>query len=176
MPIPASHPSSSLLARVQRWLGLDDADDDSECPCAVAARIERAGLEARAKQKAEKDAARLGKAPASVASGVSGRSDSDQVANDGASSAQAYSTSDFAESSSSSCSIAAARRVMAAQRTAQDVIQRASTMASSSASRADEGKIDRAATYAMGGFFHSGFLADTFVYLPEVWLGADGEH
>ena len=170
MPIPASHPSSSLLARVQRWLGLDDADDDSECPCAVAARIERAGALARAKQKAEKDAAKLGNTPGALASAVDARLDS--PVGDDASLASAYSSSE-----ASSCSIAAARRVMATQRTAQ-LSQRSlpGASASSSASRADEGKIDRAATYAMGGFFHSGFLADTFVYLPEVWLGADGEH
>jgi hypothetical protein len=132
MPTPASTPSNSLLVRVQRWLGLDDADDASECPCAVAARIERAGAEARAKRLAEKERKLTGKSLEPQAAGT--------------------------------CSIAAAREAFAAK---------AESMRSA---RADEGKVDRAATYAMGGYFHSGFLADTFVYLPEVWLGGDGEH
>ncbi len=40
----------------------------------------------------------------------------------------------------------------------------------------DRDRIERAATYAVGGYFHASFLADTFVYLPEVWLGGDGEY
>jgi hypothetical protein len=57
----------SMLARIQRWLGLDDADDASECPCAVAARIERVAAEARAKRLAAKDTASTGK-PAAIES------------------------------------------------------------------------------------------------------------
>jgi hypothetical protein len=136
MPTPASTQSTSLFARVQRWLGLDDADDASECPCAVAARIERAAAEARAKRLAGKDSAMQRK----------------------------LATQSVEAQSGGACSIAAAREAIAAK-----------TEAIRSA-RADDGKADRAATYAMGGYFHSGFLADTFVYLPEVWLGGDGEH
>lgn len=136
MPTPASSQSNSLFARVQRWLGLDDADDASECPCAVAARIERAAAEARAKRLSDKETA--------VQRRLAGKS--------------------LEAQSTGVCSIAAAREAITAKTESMRV------------ARADDGKADRAATYAMGGYFNSGFLADTFVYLPEVWLGGDGEH
>lgn len=164
MPTPASPQSNSLLARVQRWLGLDDADDAmSECPCAVTARIERAAAEARAKRVAEKELARLRKLPdAPAAAGAASAPELTQRA--------ASTAAEVSLSATVSCPISASRSAVgtpgavAAQRVAVQ------------AARDDDSKFDRAATYAMGGFFHSGFLADTFVYLPEVWLGSDGEH
>jgi hypothetical protein len=59
MPTSASPQSNSWFSRVQRWLGLDDDDDASECPCAVAARIERAAAQARAERAAGNEAAKL---------------------------------------------------------------------------------------------------------------------
>lgn len=165
MPTPASPQSISLLARVQRWLGLDDADDAmSECPCAVTARIERAAAEARAKRLADKELTRL-----RSLTGAPMASDSADLARETAQRALSK-AAEMPLDAAVTCPIGASRGsgvtpgAVAAQRMPVQ------------AARDDDSKFDRAATYAMGGYFHSSFLADTFVYLPEVWLGSDGEH
>ncbi|RKP46208.1 hypothetical protein [Pararobbsia silviterrae] len=163
MPTPVSPQSISLLARVQRWLGLDD-DGASECPCAVAARIERAGAEARAKQLAAKEAAKMRKASSAPAAALSG-----MRAGDGSDASAGIDrvVGSPAASALETTTVCTFRAAGAAPGTRSR---------SSREVRPADAQLDRAVTYAMSGFFHSGFLADTFVYLPEVWLGGDGEH
>jgi hypothetical protein len=156
MPTSASPQSHSWFARVQRWLGLDDDDAASECPCAVAARIERAAAQARAERAAEKEAAKLMKAMRKQTSIAFG----EQRSGSGFSQGTDASTE---ENPPVVCEMRSASRSKLASE-------------ASKSERTDEARYERAATYAMGGLFHSGFLADTFVYLPEVWVGADGEH
>ena len=156
MPTSASPQSNSWFSRVQRWLGLDDDDDASECPCAVAARIERAAAQARAERAAGNEAAKLLK---SMRKQPAGALDEQRVGSTVSRNAGA-----LAEPMSPTvCEMRQASRSATAEPVGSDA-------------RGDESRYERAATYAMGGLFHSGFLADTFVYLPEVWVGADGEH
>jgi hypothetical protein len=40
----------------------------------------------------------------------------------------------------------------------------------------DHDRIERAAIYAVGGYFHSGFPADAFVHFSDIWLDGDGKY
>ena len=152
MPVPSTGPTS-LFMRVSRWLGLDDSEDQMpECPCAVAARMARAADEARASKAAEKlakQAIRQAKRAAAGGAVAAG------------------------QSANAVCPLASQQ---GSARVTPAGISTTGEAKATSRKASPDGRLDLAATYAMGGFFHSGFLADTFVYLPDVWLGSDGEY